>query len=620
MPNTVLFELAVSTGKMLTSRYSGVFFLLFLFCHWKCNATVPGSTTWSENINTPKRPRKTDSTLSEEVGMSHVRGHGQNSSHLLNDTLDCCYHETYQCRDILPQGIVKCGKQNSMSVLNGYCITIDEKTDTLEVGQCLYNYNTYDGMYNDLPRNKAELNDFMCNMQVQLHRTGTLCGKCQDGYYPLAYSYDMTCVQCPNGKSNSWKFVLATFFPLTIFYIIILFFKINVVSSRFQGFLFYSQIISVPAMVRILMLLGNFYNNGNRQTIHMTIRSFAVFYGIWNLDFFRSIKFGICLGADSLQTLALDLIVGVYPLLLMVVSYVLIELYDRNFRLVVFVWKPFRRLFILFRENWNLRTSIIDSFATTFLLVNIKFQSASFDLLTPVKVYHLYDTGNWTYSYRLFYDATVPYFGSRHLPYAIIAVMVILLFTILPLLVLILYPFRCFQKFLNLFPIRWYILHTFVDSFYGSYKDGTQPGTRDCRWFASLFFLSRFCLLFAAAYTNSAMYFPVATMILVLVALLFVTVQPFKYNTSHFTTINAFFVLLLALLHSCYITAMENTNGLSGWQTLLFFAMTISIVILPLLYISAIVLHWMYRQRTFGADVIAKFHAWRNGYDVIRHP
>ena len=310
--------------------------------------------------------------------------------------------------------------------------------------------------------------------------------------------------------------------------------------------------------------------------------------------------------------MALDFIVGVYPLLLIVVSYVLIELYDRNFRPVVIMLKPFRRLFSLFRENWDLRTSIIDSFATTFLLANVKFQSVSFDLLTPVKVYHLYDTGNWTYSYRLFYDATVSYFGSRHLPYAITAVMVIVLFTTLPVLLLILYPFHCFQKFLNLFPIRWYFLRTFVDSFYGSYKDRTQPGTRHCRWF---FFLSRFFVILAGAYTKSAMYFQAATMILVLVALLFITVQPFKNITSHFTTINASFLLLLALLFTCYteITARESP---SEWISL-FFVVAITTVVLPLLYISAIVLHWMYSQRKFGTDVIAKLRAWRNGYDVI---
>ena len=291
------------------------------------------------------------------------------------------------------------------------------------------------------------MKDYMCNMHAELHRTGTLCGMCQDGYYPLAYSFDMTCVQCPNGKSNWWKFLLAAFLPLTIFCIIILFFKINVVSSRFQGFLFYSQIVSMPAMMRVIIFMANYDNKSIRKAAHITVQSLGALYGIWNLDFFRSVKFGICLGTDTLQTLALDFIVGVYPLLLLVVYYFLMELYDKNFKPLVIIWKPFGRLFGLFRENWDLRTSMIDAFATTLLLTNIKLQSVSFDLLTPVKVYHLYDTGNWTYSYRLFYDATVPYFGSRHLPYAIIAVLVFVLLTILPMLLLSLYPFRCFQNF-----------------------------------------------------------------------------------------------------------------------------------------------------------------------------
>ena len=591
---------------MLAFNYSAFILLWTLLCHWKCNATVSASTEGIKSLM--MKFKFPNSTPGEEIRTSWYKqkpSHGKGSLECTMP-LSCCDHEGYQHRDILPNGIVKCWKQNISSVLSGYCLTIDEKTDTLEAGQCLYNYNS---VYNDLPRNKSELNAFMCGNELELHRTGALCGKCQDGYYPLAYSYDMTCVQCPNGKSNWWKFVLAAFLPLTIFCIIILFFKINVVSSHFQGFLFYSQMISLPAMMRVYMLLHkNKLSKSEIIAFDIIIRSLAGFYGLWNLDFFRTIKFNICLGTDTLQTLALDFIVGVYPLLLMVVSYVLIELYDRNFRPVVIMWKPFRRLFSLFRD---LRTSIIDSFATTFLLANIKLQSVSFDLLTPVKVYHLYDTGNWTYSYRLFYDATVPYFGSRHLPYAIIAVAVAVLFTILPMLLFILYPFRYFQKFLNLFPIRWYILHTFVDSFYGCYKDGTQPGTRDCRWFASLFFLSRFCMLFAGAYSASAMYFPIATMILVMVALLFVIFQPFKENVSHFTTMNTFFLLLLALSYACFIGFEYFPQPLIF---LLFIVILVISVIFPLLYI---ILHWMYSQRKFGTDVIAKLRAWRNGYDVI---
>ena len=85
-------------------------------------------------------------------------------------------------------------------------------------------------------------------------------------------------------------------------------------------------------------------------------------------------------------------------LLLVLVTYFLVVLHDRNFRPLVVIWKPFRGLFGLFQEKWDLRTSLIDAFATTFLLTNIKFQSVLFDLLTPVSVYHMNDTGNWTHA------------------------------------------------------------------------------------------------------------------------------------------------------------------------------------------------------------------------------
>ena len=70
------------------------------------------------------------------------------------------------------------------------------------------------------------------------------------------------------------------------------------------------------------------------------------------MDFFRSFDLGICLGTGTLLTLSLDVVVAVYPLLLMVLSYVLITLYDRNCRVLVIVWKPFR-FFGLLHKNWD---------------------------------------------------------------------------------------------------------------------------------------------------------------------------------------------------------------------------------------------------------------------------
>ena len=146
------------------------------------------------------------------------------------------------------------------------------------------------------------------------------------------------------------------------------------------------------------------------------------------------------------------------------------------------MWRPFHKAFGIFKRNWDIRTSVIDSFTTFFLLTYVKVLSVSSDLLMYIHVYTL----DGKSSTRPFYDPTMHYFGERHLPYAILALIFLAPFVVLPTLVLTLYPFQFFHKFLSLFPLRWHFHHAFVDSFQGCYKDGTEPGTVDCRWFAQL--------------------------------------------------------------------------------------------------------------------------------------
>jgi hypothetical protein len=46
---------------------------------------------------------------------------------------------------------------------------------------------------------------------------------------------------------------------------------------------------------------------------------------------------------------------------------------------------------------------------------------------------------------------------------------------------------------LSICKLRSHALQIFIaiDAFQGHYKDGTEPGTRDCRWFAGIYFLGR---------------------------------------------------------------------------------------------------------------------------------
>ena len=211
------------------------------------------------------------------------------------------------------------------------------------------------------------------------------------------------------------------------------------------------------------------------------------------MDFFRSYNSDICLQTDTIATSSLDLAVATYPLLLMVITYLMIMVYDSNFRPLVILMKPLLTLLAFFKSNWNIRTSTVDSFVTFTLLSNVKLLSLCVEILIPISVYQFVTLQNVSHSRRLYYDTTVEYFGPKHLPYAVMAIVILFIFILLPTLLLTLYPFRAVQKCLNLLPGRsQLVLNTFMDSFQGCYKDGTEPETRDYRYLSALHFIIRF--------------------------------------------------------------------------------------------------------------------------------
>ena len=130
---------------------------------------------------------------------------------------------------------------------------------------------------------------------------------------------------------------------------------------------------------------------------------------------------------------------------------------------------------------------MIDVFATFLILSYHKILSVNFDLsafTSPI------DSSGKAVGKFLYYDASYKHFGPDHLPYGILAIISFKLINLLPFLLLLLYPMKWFQKCMNKFKLSHLALHTFVDSFAGCYNDGTEPGTRDCRYFAALFLFS----------------------------------------------------------------------------------------------------------------------------------
>ena len=488
-------------------------------------------------------------------------------------------------------GIVECNKTSGkVSLLKCYLMTLNVNGSMLVVGRCLYGCvgTKYADTYYPLPSNSSELNDF-CR---SYNREGQLCGRCEKGFALPVYSYDLSCVNCTSTShraSNWMKYIAVSFLPLTLFFIIIVTCRVSVTSGVMNAFLLLSQTLSLPAITRIYSL--SYYSRSNTE-FHTAAVAFTL-CSMWNLDFFRFLYPPFCLHpkTTTLQILALDYVTAVYPLVLLVVVYLLVKLHDSNFKVIVCLWRPFHRCFVHFRRDWNIKSSLIDSFATFLLLSYTKFLSVSFDLLTPVPIFNI--DGGTLSKWYLYWDGTVEFFGSEHLLYAILAVTVVIIFNIIPMLLLCLYPCKCFQKCLNHCKFRNQILHIFMDAFQGCYKDGTN-GSRDCRWFAGLYLFFRILIMVILAATISQFFLPLIGCVALVSLLLTAAFQPYKTNVHN--RINIFFLLVIvfiviaAMARFLALSETVRFKHLSGVMLLISFS-------IPGIYIVGVILYKLFANR-----------------------
>ena len=147
-----------------------------------------------------------------------------------------------------------------------------------------------------------------------------------------------------------------------------------------------------------------------------------------------------------------------------------------------------------------------------------------------------------------------------------------------------------FSKFLSLFPFNWHFLHAFVDSFQGCYKDGTERGTFDYRWFSALILFIRPLLFIAYITTLSMISFVYILIILVLSLIAMINIQPFKLNIRYPSTDPTFFILLSLFYTAALGRTIASINNL-------YFAMLTSLLFLtalvPLFYIALLIIYWL---------------------------
>ena len=479
-----------------------------------------------------------------------------------------------------------------------YCMTSSNVSNTGNeaLGSCLLSLPRIPGDHKAfiLPCNISDLNDFMC---ASTNREGQLCGRCREGFAPPVYSYSLTCVNCTDYSLNWLKYLAVAFGPLTIFSIIISVFHISPTSPYLHSFIFTANIMCSPNIIRIVVL-SNEKQSGRNSWIY---KVFFSLFGIWNLDFFRTVYKPFCIHpkVSVIQAFAMDYLVAAYPLTLVAVTYVLVTLHTRNCWLLTKIWKPFRHIMRPILRNFDIQTSLIDSFATLFLLSSIKFQSVSSDLLLPTRILDI--NGNPNSKTYLYLAGDVEYFGSEHLPFAIIALVVLSMFVILPTLLLFLYPCRCFQQLLNRLHCNFHVLRVFMDVFLGPYKDGTD-NSRDLRYFAGAFFLARVIFVLLFGYLDS---FLSVTFLGLVFSTLLLMMAIFRPQKSKFhCNVDCVFLFFLAVV--CLIVVGGDFTRYHKTTYVITLCVSIIIGVSLFMFITGLIVHRILLRRRDLQDILRK--------------
>ena len=495
-------------------------------------------------------------------------------------------HDTKRCEcgsDIF--SIVNCKSakgpitEMNVSVIYGYCITLDSREDKAVVGACPYHHQhcTPECHYHLINSN---LTAEFCG---RIKRAGQLCGQCMEGYSPPVYAFYSNCVKCSPGTNNWPKYLAISLLPVFPFLVAIAVFRFNALSPKVTGYILTCQILTSPILIRSLVHSRKREIDGKVQ---LTLY-FMSLSGIWNLEAFNLIYSPFCIHskATTLQVLSLDYLSALSPLIIILFTYTLVRLHYNNCRLVVWLWRPFISCFVRCRRHWDMQNALVDAFATFLLLSFVKISNVSLNLLTPTI---LWNSRREVEGIALYYEGSLTFFGKTHLPYAILAITVLSVFIILPILLLCLYPCPCFQRALNRFHCNSAVLHFFMNSFQGCFKNGTT-GTKDCRWFSAVYLLLRLALHIGFIVCNNFFSTFVLTVVLLGMIVLLAIVQPYK--EKRYTKVDIIFITILCLaLNSAWELHGKSAHSLSSYVDEMYLLLAPVVILYPLWLLISYVL------------------------------
>ena len=235
----------------------------------------------------------------------------------------------------------------------------------------------------------------------------------------------------------------------------------------------------------------------NSTIIYKFLNILVSFYGIWNLDFFRNVIPPFCVSPQikPVHINFLYFVSAIYPLFLIIMSWVAIHLYSRNFKPVVWLWNRLKWILCNCRclnVDQDATNTMINVFATFFLLSYAKLVFASLRTLSYGISLNLNNI-SLQEMFHVYSDPNMTFFSKKHLPFVVLSILIFLLAVFPVPLILVFYPIKSFRNLLFKCPVgsrAITAINIFVQKFYSCYRDKIEGG-RDMRSLVSIYFFLR---------------------------------------------------------------------------------------------------------------------------------
>ena len=448
------------------------------------------------------------------------------------------YHPSVTCPGSSCKEVCKCNSEygetscskrgDNYTIFLGLGFCMNLLNGSIVYGECPYASSKwriridkslfYSFQYNELFHNNS-----MCD---DLNRDHIICSHCKEGYGVAIYSSSWYCTPCTLGGYAWLLYIVLETVPVTVFFLVVVFFNVQATSPPMTGFILSNQILVsfVRNQIFLVPLLEAYPN------VRYVVGIGLILSGFWNLDFFRDVIPHFCVThhLTNLGVINLRCSFTIYPFLLIVILVVCVKLYNQGIQPIVCLWKPIHQYFARHRRAFNANASLVDAMATFLLLSYFKIASIVVYYFQLITIYTPCDN---SYSYRTY---LIKPDENRLLLHQIpiIIVLVALMVLVLPPILLITYPTKIFRKCLTRARLsNWQPLHMFVEKFQGDYKDGTQ-GTYDYRFLSGIYLFFRIALV---TWSHSKQYFHNSldtemNFVLFLAVIFFALVRPYKKN------------------------------------------------------------------------------------------